>query len=394
MGSGKRENSMKKGWPIIKSVAVVFGTRPEAIKMAPLVRELRANPDKFEVTVCVTGQHRQMLDQVLDVLDIAVDIDLNLMKHNQDLTDVTSSVMTSIRDKFSLIKPDIVLVHGDTTTALATAMTCFYLGIPVAHVEAGLRSFDISAPFPEEFNRQVISKLATLHFAPTAKNKRNLISEGVQESKIFVTGNTVIDSLEQSLLLLNQNSLKRDDTLTALRADLGFDPLQEEFVLITGHRRENFGDGFLNICGAISDLAENFPLYRFVYPVHLNPNVQKPVMDLLGALNNVYLVKPLDYLSFIVLLNNCTLVLTDSGGIQEEAPTFGKPIVLMRDTTERMEAIEAGTAVMVGSSKSKIVHEVTDLLTNSERFREMSTKANPFGDGLAAKRIIGILDDY
>lgn len=362
--------------------------------MAPLVRELRANPDKFDVTVCVTGQHRQMLDQMLDVLDIAVDIDLNLMKHNQDLSDVTSSVMTSIRDKFSQVKPDIVLVHGDTTTALATAISCFYLGIPVGHIEAGLRSLDISAPFPEEFNRQVISKVAALHFAPTEMNKINLINEGVQENKIFVTGNTVIDSLENSLSLLSENVLMQESILSVLRENLGFEPLHEKFVLITGHRRENFGEGFLNICSAISILAERFPNCHFVYPVHLNPNVQKPVNDLLGKLSNVHLITPLDYLSFIMLLNNCILVLTDSGGIQEEAPTFGKPVVLMRDTTERVEAIESGTAVMVGSSKSKIVDEVTNLLTDSERYAHMSSKANPFGDGLAAKRIVEILHEY
>lgn len=360
--------------------------------MAPLVRELRARPTDFEVTVCVTGQHRQMLDQVLDVLDIKVDLDLNLMKPNQDLCDVNTSVMIAIRNSFSLTRPDIVLVHGDTTTALSTAMACFYLGIKIGHVEAGLRSFDLTAPFPEEFNRQVISKVASVHFSPTEKNKENLIKEGVGETKIFVTGNTVIDSLQYSLKKMDDDKTLTDEILRDLEFKIGFDPNIKNFILITGHRRENFGEGFQNICKAVRQLATNFPDTGFVYPVHLNPNVQQPVLELLGGVTNIHLINPLDYLSFLLLLGKCQLVLTDSGGIQEEAPTFGKPVILMRETTERSEAIESGTAIMVGSDTSRIVSEVSELIMNESKYKSMSSKANPFGDGLSSKRIVEILN--
>lgn len=362
--------------------------------MAPLVRELRSHPNDFEVTVCVTGQHRQMLDQVMQVLEIDADIDLDLMKHNQDLCDVTSAVMTAIRDTFSVIRPDIVLIHGDTTTALSTSMACFYLGIPIGHVEAGLRSHDLTAPFPEEFNRQVVSKISTLHFAPTEKNRANLLAEGINPSHIFVTGNTIIDSLKHSMESVSSNKLLSEEIQRNLQETLGFDIRLNEYVLITGHRRENFGTGLENICHAILELANNFPATKFVYPVHLNPNVQKPVRELLGSAANIYLIEPSDYLTFLSLMANCKLILTDSGGIQEEAPSFGKPVVLMRDTTERSEAIESGTAIMVGSDPAKIVEAISNLLQNIEQYEAMSSKSNPFGDGLTSKRIAEILREY
>lgn len=369
---------------------IVFGTRPEAIKMAPLVHACRAN-SALNTTVCVTAQHRQMLDQVLKIFDIKPDIDLNLMRAGQDLYDVTSNVLTGMRDVISNIKPDLVLVHGDTTTAMATATAAFYAGVRVGHVEAGLRTFDIRAPFPEEFNRQVIGKIASLHFAPTESSRENLLADRVPREDVSVTGNTVIDALFWILNRIEKDDTRRKSISDFLNSKLQFHWTTQRFVLITGHRRENFGDGFLAICEAIRQLSVKFPEIHFVYPVHLNPNVQKPVFQLIDGHPNIHLIDPLEYEPFVYLLKHSYLVLTDSGGIQEEAPSLGKPVLVMRSKTERPEAVSAGTVRLVGADTSKIVDEVTSLMSDASAYNNMSKAHNPYGDGMASERIVKTL---
>ena len=376
---------------LVIKVLVVFGTRPEAIKMAPLCHALQSNSDVFETTICVTGQHREMLDQVLGLFDIKPDIDLNIMKHGQDLTDVTSSILTGMRDVFSRCAPDLVLVHGDTTTTLATSIAAFYAKIPVGHVEAGLRTNNIHAPFPEEFNRQVASKVSKMHFAPTKLSRGNLISEGYSEGDIFVTGNTVIDSILWVLQRIENNEDRATKIVQLLSEELLFDWRNSRYVLITGHRRENFGEGFVSICEAVAELAKKFPTVHFVYPVHLNPNVQDPVNLLLSNTDNIHLVAPLDYEPFVFLLKHCFLVLTDSGGIQEEAPSLGKPVLVMRDVTERPEAVDAGTVKLVGAHKNKIIRETSILLEDTVSYSLMARSHNPYGDGHACDRILKVI---
>ena len=377
---------------------LVFGTRPEAIKMAPLVKEFQKHSDKFETVVCVTGQHREMLDQVLHIFEITPDYDLNIMKQGQDLYDVTARVLTGMRDVLKEVQPDIVLVHGDTTTSTAAALAAFYQQIPVGHVEAGLRTHNIYSPWPEEMNRQITGRIATYHLSPTPLSKQNLLAEGVKEEQITVTGNTVIDAL-----FMVVEKIKQDKALDAeLEGQLklaGYDVnrLSEgrRLVLITGHRRENFVDGFINMCTAIKDLTKKYPEVDFVYPMHLNPNVRKPIHEVFGAdlsnLGNMFFIEPLEYLSFVYLMEKSSVVLTDSGGIQEEAPGLGKPVLVMRDTTERPEALEAGTVKLVGTDYNMIVNEVSLLLDDKEAYEKMSKAVNPYGDGLACKRIVEFL---
>lgn len=376
-----------------KRIMLVFGTRPEAIKLAPLIKTLKQKPDKFKVIVCVTAQHRQMLDQTLRIFDINPDIDLNLMKKNQDLFDITSSILTKIRNVFIDNRPDIVIVHGDTTTTFATALASFYANIPLAHVEAGLRTRDLNAPFPEEFNRQVTSKVAQWHFAPTEINKANLVADGVDEKTIIVTGNTVIDSLHWLLSQIDNNPNKVTDIQKTLNSMLPFNWQMDKFVLITGHRRENFGEGFLEICYAIRELASKFTHIQFVYPVHLNPNVSVPVNELLFGFNNVHLIPPLTYEPFIYLLRHSYFVLTDSGGIQEEAPSLNKPVLVMRDVTERTEAIDAGVVKLVGAKRDKIIESASRLLVDEIHYKTMCSSENPFGDGTASKQIVSALEN-
>lgn len=376
----------------MKTVLLVFGTRPEAIKMAPLVHEFKKRPNQFKTLVCVTGQHREMLDQVLDLFQIVPDVDLNIMKSGQDLYDVTSRVLVGMRDVLERLTPDLVLVHGDTTTSMAAALAAFYQQIPVGHVEAGLRTGDIYSPWPEEMNRLMTGRMATYHFAPTPLSKQNLLKENVDSEHIIVTGNTVIDALhwvvnkihsEQGL----QNALRE----SILRYSYDTDRLArgKRLVLITGHRRENFGEGFLNICHAIHSLSKQYPEVDFVYPVHLNPNVRKPVMEILGdGLENVFLIDPLQYLPFVYLMERSYLILTDSGGIQEEAPGLGKPVLVMRNTTERPEAVDAGTVLLVGADREKIERGVSRLLDDVKIYQKMSEAVNPYGDGHACERIL------
>ena len=383
----------------MKQVMLVFGTRPEAIKMAPLVKEFQKYPDKFKIVVCVTGQHREMLDQVLHIFDILPDYDLNIMKLGQDLYDVTSRVLLGMRDVLKEVKPDIVLVHGDTTTSTAAALAAFYLQIPVGHVEAGLRTNNIYSPWPEEMNRQITGRIATYHFAPTPLSKQNLLAENVKLEQIAVTGNTVIDALYMVVdKIKNDKSL--DAELESILSHAGYDVNRlandKKMVLITGHRRENFGGGFISICKAIQVLTEKFPEVDFVYPMHLNPNVRKPIHEVFGEdlsnLGNMFFIEPLEYLSFVYLMEKSTIVLTDSGGIQEEAPGLGKPVLVMRDTTERPEALEAGTVKLVGTDYDKIVNEVSALLDNKEYYERMSKAVNPYGDGKACNRIVNSLN--
>ena len=374
-----------------KKIMLVFGTRPEAIKMAPLYHALKALPDEFDTQLCVTAQHRQMLDQVLKVFEITPDIDLNLMKPGQDLFDVTTGVLHGMRDVLQAHKPDALLVHGDTSTTLAAAMAAFYLGVPVGHVEAGLRTHDLQAPFPEEFNRQVASKLTKWHFAPTDFSRQNLLAERVPEAGITVTGNTVIDALFWVLGRIDTDTQRNQAIAAFLSSRLNFDWRNQRFVLMTGHRRENFGDGILQICHALRDLAARYPAVQFVYPVHLNPNVQQPVNAILADLPNVHLIAPLDYEPFVYLLKHSHIVLTDSGGIQEEAPSLGKPVLVMRDVTERPEAIEAGTVRLVGADRSRIVANVAELIDSHASYTAMSRAHNPYGDGKACARIVSVL---
>lgn len=374
-----------------RKVMLVFGTRPEAIKMAPLVHALRAASDVFDVQVCVTAQHRQMLDQVLGLFDIVPDIDLDLMKPGQGLHDVTAAVLLGMSEVLRRNPPDILLVHGDTTTTLAAAMAAFYQGIRVAHVEAGLRTWDMNAPFPEEFNRQVVSRLSALHFSPTSSSRDNLLAEGVAPDCVHVVGNTVIDALHWVLHRIELDSARTEAVKSLLDARLGFDWQRKTFILITGHRRENFGVGFLEICRAIQQLAERYPDVHFVYPVHMNPNVQAPVRQMLGELHNAHLVEPLDYEPFVVLMKHSYLVLTDSGGIQEEAPSLGKPVLVMRDVTERPEAVDAGTVRLVGANQERIVANVSELLENITNYQAMARASNPYGDGKSCESIVEIL---
>lgn len=371
---------------------LVFGTRPEAVKMAPVYHALKEAGDRFEVICCVSAQHRQMLDQVLDTFAIEPDIDLDLMTPGQDLFDVTSAVLLGMRDVLRKARPDIVLVHGDTTTTMATSLACFYAGIDVGHVEAGLRTFDLRAPFPEEFNRQLTTKLTRWHFAPTATSRQNLLNEGIDASSIIVTGNTVIDALQYVVRGLDEDPVLRQRAEEQLAAQLDFDWRTKKFVLITGHRRENFGEGFLAICRALRTLAERYPDIHFVYPVHLNPNVREPVNALLRECANISLTEPLTYEPFVSLLRHSHIVLTDSGGIQEEAPSLGKPVLVMRDVTERPEAVEAGTVRLVGADEERIVAETARLLDDSAAYAAMSRAHNPYGDGHAAARIKAVLE--
>jgi len=373
------------------NVLVVFGTRPEAIKMAPLCHALEKNSDFFNTTICVTGQHREMLDQVLNIFSISPHVDLSIMKKGQDLTDITSSILLKMRDVISQYKPDLILVHGDTTTTIATSMAAFYAKIQVAHIEAGLRTYDMSAPFPEEFNRQITSKISNWHFAPTKLSKMNLINEGVENESIEITGNTVIDALFWVIERLEHDSDRRNSVVAFISNKLNFDWINSKYILITGHRRENFGEGFINICEAISNLAAKYKDINFVYPVHLNPNVQDPVNLLLSKHSNIYLIEPLEYEPFLYLLKHSYLVLTDSGGIQEEAPSLGKPVLVMRDVTERPEAVEAGTVKLVGANKDKIIKEVSELIDSSEKYKNMSLAHNPYGDGKASVKIVNFL---
>lgn len=382
----------------MKKILLVFGTRPEAIKMAPLVKEFQKNAVNFHTIVCVTGQHREMLDQVLQIFDIKPDYDLNIMKQGQDLYDVTARVLVGMRDVLQECRPDVVLVHGDTTTSSAAALAAFYQQIPVGHVEAGLRTHNIYSPWPEEVNRQITSRIATYNFSPTSLSKSNLLNEGVSDRKIIVTGNTVIDALYWVVKKINTdkalNEVLKDFILKA-GYDIGRLIRGKKLVLITGHRRENFGDGFIRICRAIRDLKKKYPEVDFVYPMHLNPNVRKPIHDVFGEdlsnLGNMFFIEPLEYLSFVYLMEKANIVLTDSGGIQEEAPGLGKPVLVMRDTTERPEALESGTVRLVGTNYDKILFEVSTLLDDEIEYEKMSKSINPYGDGLASARIVSFL---
>ena len=377
---------------------LVFGTRPEAIKMCPLIKEFQKHPETFETVVCVTGQHREMLDQVLRIFDVKPDFDLNIMKQGQDLYDVTSRVLTGMRDVLDETKPDVVLVHGDTTTSMAAAMAAFYRQIPVGHVEAGLRTHNIYSPWPEEMNRQITGRIATFDFAPTPLSRQNLLDEGVAPEKITVTGNTVIDALHWVVdNVMKKGYMPKDPSVASLPRG------ERRLVLITGHRRENFGEGFISMCSAIRDLALKYPDVDFVYPMHLNPNVRKPIREVFGEMadqvghdgnvipgstGNLFFIEPLDYLDFVYLMSRSYIVLTDSGGIQEEAPGLGKPVLVMRDTTERPEALDAGTVRLVGTDYKKIMEEVSSLLDDWTHYEQMSHAVNPYGDGKACPRIV------
>jgi len=398
---------------VMKKIMLVFGTRPEAIKMCPLVKEFQKYPNDFETIVCVTGQHREMLDQVLRIFDVKPDFDLNIMKQGQDLYDVTARVLTGMRDVFKECKPDVVLVHGDTTTSTAAALAAFYQQIPVGHVEAGLRTFNIYSPWPEEMNRQITGRIATYNFAPTPLSEKNL-KEEKSHGQIFVTGNTVIDALHMVVEKLKNDKALADEQKKVL-AEAGYDvdrlyepgesahinypcdtrDTQRKLVLITGHRRENFGEGFISMVTAMKDLSEKYPDIDFVYPMHLNPNVRKPIHEVFGedltAYKNFFFIEPLQYLEFVYLMEKSTVVLTDSGGIQEEAPGLGKPVLVMRNTTERPEALNAGTVKLVGTDHDLIVNEVSRLLEDKEYYDRMSKAVNPYGDGLACSRIVAAL---
>mgnify|MGYP002868947076 CR=1 FL=1 len=381
-----------------KIILLVFGTRPEAIKMCPLVKELQKDTKTFKTIVCVTGQHREMLDQVLQIFDIKPDYDLNIMKQGQDLYDISAQVLVGMRDVLQEVNPDVVLVHGDTTTSTAAALAAFYKQIPVGHVEAGLRTHNIYSPWPEEMNRQITSRIATFNFSPTPLSKENLLKESVDEQKITITGNTVIDALHMVV-----NKLKNDETLAKeqgkILAHAGYDVSRldkgKKLVLITGHRRENFGNGFINMCTAIKNLTVKYPDVDFVYPMHLNPNVRKPIHEVFGEhlenLGNIFFIEPLQYLEFVYLMEKSYIILTDSGGIQEEAPGLGKPVLVMRNTTERPEAVMAGTVKLVGTDYEMIVREVSILLEDSTEYEKMSKAVNPYGDGHACERIVDFL---
>lgn len=372
----------------MKKILIVFGTRPEAIKMAPLVKEFEKHKKDFNVRVCVTAQHRSMLDQVLSIFKIRVHYDLNIMKPNQDLYDITSSVLLKMREVIRDFKPDIVFVHGDTTTTSTTSLSAFYEKIPVAHIEAGLRTGNIYSPWPEEMNRKITGVITRYHFSPTATSKQNLLNENVPKGHIFVTGNTVIDALYMIV-----KRIKSDNTLCSkIEKEIikkGYDvDRKRKLILVTGHRRENFGAGFINICKALKDIALKYKDIDILYPVHLNPNVQKPVYGLLSKIPNIFLIEPIDYLPFVYLMNKAFIIVTDSGGIQEEAPSLGKPVLVMRDTTERPEAVTAGTVKLVGTDRKKIVREASKLIDNKNLYRKMSRAHNPYGDGKACQRVL------
>ncbi len=381
----------------MKKIMLVFGTRPEAIKMCPLVKEFQKYPKSFETIVCVTGQHREMLDQVLTIFDVKPDYDLNIMKQGQDLTDVTARVLTGLRDVFRECRPDVVLVHGDTTTSTAGALAAFYAQIPVGHVEAGLRTHNIYSPWPEEMNRQITGRIATYNFSPTSLSEKNLLEEKIY-GNIYVTGNTVIDALHMVVdKLKNDISLAKEQEEILAQAGYDINRLKDgkKLVLITGHRRENFGDGFIRMVSAMKYLSEKYPDVDFVYPMHLNPNVRKPIHEVFGedlTRPNFFFIEPLQYLEFVYLMEKSTIVLTDSGGIQEEAPGLGKPVLVMRDTTERPEALESGTVHLVGTDYEKIVKEVSTLLDDECEYQKMSKAVNPYGDGKACDRIVRILN--
>lgn len=381
----------------MKTIMLVFGTRPEAIKMCPLVIEFKKHPDNFNTIVCVTGQHREMLDQVLNLFEIKPDYDLNIMKQGQDLYDVTARVLTGMRNILNEAKPDVVLVHGDTTTSTAAALAAFYQQIPVGHIEAGLRTHNIYSPWPEEMNRQITGRIATYNFSPTPLSEKNLIEEKAT-GKIYVTGNTVIDALHMVVNKLTNNkelALEQDKILYKAGYDINRLKNGKRLILITGHRRENFGDGFINMCTAIKDLTQKYPEVDFVYPMHLNPNVRKPIHEVFGNdlsnLSNMFFIEPLQYLEFVYLMGKSSIVLTDSGGIQEEAPGLGKPVLVMRDTTERPEALASGTVHLVGTDYAKIISEVSALLDDNVAYETMSKAVNPYGDGLASQRIVEVL---
>lgn len=388
----------------MKKILIVFGTRPEAIKMAPLIKKFENYPDSFQVIVCVTGQHRQMLDQVLNLFEIHPEYDLDIMTQGQDLYDITSKVLIGMRKILKETKPDVVLVHGDTATSTAASLAAFYQQLPVGHIEAGLRTYDIYSPWPEEMNRQITSRIATYHFAPTSLSKENLIKENISEKSILVTGNSVIDALFLVIDMINSNTLLKEDIFSTLKNNglpervikdlrLNREDRISKVVLITGHRRENFGEGFVNICRAIKTLAQQHSNVNFIYPMHLNPNVRKPINEIFGMNKpeNVFFIEPLDYLPFVFLMNECTLILTDSGGIQEEAPSLGKPVLVMRNTTERPEAIEAGTVKLVGTNYDLITKETTKLLKDKSYYNIMSKASNPYGDGNSCNRIVEFL---
>lgn len=377
-----------------KKIMLVFGTRPEAIKMAPLIMRFQQYPDKFHALVCVTGQHRQMLDQVLRLFEIKPDYDLNVMKSNQDLYDITSSILTGMRDVLKQSQPDWVVVHGDTTTSAVTALAAFYQKIPVVHIEAGLRTHNMYSPWPEEINRQITSRIAAYNFAPTPLSRQNLLEEGIRENSISVTGNTVIDALYWvTQKIKTDKNLQEEINGTLIRSGLPERVVYNstpQLVLITGHRRENFGEGFTHICQAIKTLSEKYPEIHFIYPMHLNPNVREPIHEVFNddKKENLHLIEPLDYLPFVYLMEKSRLILTDSGGIQEEAPSLGKPVLVMRDTTERPEALEAGTVRLVGTDYGRIVSEASRLLSDGSYYYSMSAKINPYGDGRACERIV------
>ena len=383
----------------MKTIMLVFGTRPEAIKMAPLVKEFQKYPEKYKTVVCVTGQHREMLDQVLSLFEITPDYDLNIMKQGQDLYDVTSRILLGMREVLGQCKPDMLLVHGDTATSTAAAMGAFYAQIPVGHVEAGLRTYDIYSPWPEEMNRQITGRISTLHFSPTNVSRQNLLNEATKDENIVVTGNTVIDALHMVV-----NKIKSDSSLEAKLiakiGEMGYDVNRlnggRRLVLITGHRRENFGDGFLNICNALKDLAQKYPDIDFLYPMHLNPNVRKPIKEVFAGMenDNMFFIEPAEYLYFVYLMTRSYLILTDSGGIQEEAPSLGKPVLVMREVTERPEALDAGTIRLVGTNRQLIVDEASKFIDDAEYYAENERIANPYGDGTACVKIIDAIEKF
>lgn len=381
----------------MKKIMLVFGTRPEAIKMAPLVKEFQRYPDRYKTIVCVTGQHRQMLDQVLELFEITPDYDLNIMKQGQDLYDVTARILTGMRDVFAGEHPDLMLVHGDTSTSTAAALSAFYARIPVGHVEAGLRTHDIYSPWPEEMNRQITGRIASLHFSPTTTSRDNLLAENVNPENIVVTGNTVIDALKSVVAKIESDPALEQKIVDRV-ASMGYDPSRldggRRLVLITGHRRENFGDGFLNICNAIKELAEKYPDVDFLYPMHLNPNVRKPINEVFGSIShgNAFFIEPLEYLYFVYMMKRSYLILTDSGGIQEEAPSLGKPVLVMREVTERPEALAAGTIRLVGTDRALIESEASRFLDDADYYAANQRIANPYGDGHACERIVERVD--
>ncbi|WP_044269438.1 non-hydrolyzing UDP-N-acetylglucosamine 2-epimerase [Bacteroides timonensis] len=382
----------------MKKIMLVFGTRPEAIKMAPLVKEFQKYPENFKTIVCVTGQHREMLDQVLHIFNIIPDYDLNIMKQGQDLYDVTARVLIGMRDILKEVRPDVVLVHGDTTTSTASALAAFYQQIPVGHVEAGLRTYNVYSPWPEEMNRQITGRIATYHFSPTSLSRQNLLDEGIKENSVLVTGNTVIDALYMVVDKIKQNAIldkELEDTLIVSGYDVNRLKNGKKLVLITGHRRENFGNGFISMCSAIKALNQKYLDTDFVYPMHLNPNVRESIHEVFGEdltnSDNMFFIEPLEYLAFVYLMEKSSIVLTDSGGIQEEAPGLGKPVLVMRDTTERPEALEAGTVKLVGTNYERIIDEVSRLLDDKAYYDQMSTAVNPYGDGQACMRIVNSL---